>query len=74
VISTRSQSHHSPTLIASGDFTTDHSDWQPYQSKAFALPNGFERVVIGIRVNGVDATQGHQVALDAVAFDAANEN
>ncbi len=58
------------SLIASGSLTTYNPEWQSYQSEAFKLPDGFERIVIGIRVNGVDATKGDQVALDAIAFDA----
>ncbi len=59
----------SGTLIASGDFTPGNSDWQSFQSAAFTLPEGFSRIVIGIRVNGVNAHQGDRIAIDQVAFD-----
>lgn len=62
------------TLVASGSLTVHNPEWQSYQSEAFILPDGFERVVIGIRVNGVDATKGDQVALDAIAFDASQSD
>jgi hypothetical protein len=64
----------SGTLIASGDFEPGSTDWQSFQSEAFTLPAGFERIVIGIRVNGVNAHQGDRIRIDAVAFDAFKKN
>ena len=58
------------SLIASGDFSPTGSDWQTYQSEAFKLTEGFQRLVIGIRVNGVHASQSDKVSIDAVAFNA----
>jgi len=71
---TLAQLPQSGILIASGDFTTGSTEWQSHKSEAFKLTDSFERVVIGIRVNGVDAKKGDRVAIDAVAFDAAEGN
>lgn len=59
----------SGTKIASGDFQPGETDWQSYQSNSFNLPAGLSRIVIGIRVNGVDASKGDQVGIDDVAFN-----
>ena len=64
----------SGTLIASGDFEPSSTDWQSYRSNAFSLPEGFECIVIGIRVNGIDAAKGDHIGIDAVAFDAFKKN
>jgi hypothetical protein len=64
----------SGTLVASGDINPENTDWQSYQSEAFTLPDGYQRVVIGIRVNGVEAKKGDQVGLDDVSFDAYQED
>lgn len=61
---------HSGSLIASGEFTTETTEWQSYRSMPFKLVGEFERVVIGIRVDDVNAHEGEQVGIGAVAFDA----
>ncbi|MBC8434792.1 MAG: hypothetical protein H8D93_00830, partial [Verrucomicrobia bacterium] len=57
------------TILASGDFQPGNTGWQSFQSTPFTLPEGLHRIVIGIRVNGVAASQGDQVGIDDVAFN-----
>ena len=59
----------SGTLLASGNFQPGNTGWQSFKSNPFTLPEGFSRLVIGIRVNGVQASQGDQVGIDDVAFN-----
>ena len=59
----------SGTLLASGNFQPGNTGWQSFKSNPFSLPEGFSRLVIGIRVNGVQASHGDQVCIDDVAFN-----
>ena len=65
---------HSGTILASAEFSPGDAKWTSSQSKSFAIPAGFKRLVIGIGVNHVYSSKGDSIGIDNVSLKQASGN
>ena len=68
-VKTLAELPHTGTVLACGDFKPGNSPWESFQSQPFEITSGLSRIVLGIRVHGVNARDGDQMALDAVELN-----